>query len=392
MQLNLRSCGEGGKIGSTMRIESIEAHAVLVPLTTPTAFSTRSIKGREYVIVRIADEGGDSGIGYTYAGDSGGLWLQSGIEQLLAPRLQGRNIFAIEENWERIYRDLLLLGRRGALLRMLSAVDIALWDLLAKRARLPLRYMLGGSLDTVAAYASGGYYRPGDPCDNVAAELARYRERGFTDFKLKFGGLPLHEDLERVATARRTLEPTARLALDINNGWQTLEQAMRAMEALREYDIWWIEEPFPPDDIANHSLLAARSPIPIATGEIEATRWGFAQLINRHAAHILQPDACVAGGISEWRRITALAAGHDIPVIPHWHANLHAQLAAATPNCTTVEYFALSEGIYNFEQLVSNQLTVKDGHITLSQTPGIGVDLDWDAVSRHAIGTPTRAA
>ncbi len=372
-----------------MRIESIEAHAVLVPLATPTAFSTRSIKGREYVIVRIVDESGASGIGYTYAGDSGGLWLQIGIEQLLAPRLRGRSAFAIEESWEQIFRDLLLLGRRGALLRMLSAVDIALWDLLAKRARLPLRSLLGGSLDAVAAYASGGYYRPGDPCDNVTAELERYSELGFTDFKLKFGGLPLREDLERVATARRTLEPDNRLALDINNGWRTLEQAMEAIEALRQFDIWWIEEPFQPDDIANHARLAARSSIPIATGEIEATRWGFAQLVNQHAAHILQPDACVAGGISEWRRIAALAAGHDIPVIPHWHANLHAQLAAATPNCPTVEYFALSEGIYNFERLVANPLTVDDGQITLDQTPGIGIELDWVAVRNHAIAEAT---
>jgi L-alanine-DL-glutamate epimerase-like enolase superfamily enzyme len=375
-----------------MRIESVESHAVLIPLTTPTAFSTRRIKAREYVIVRIVDEDGAAGIGYTYAGDSGGLWLRSGIEELLAPRLQGRSVFAIEESWELIFRDLLLLGRRGALLRMLSAVDIALWDLLAKRAGLPLRNLLGGSLDTVSAYASGGYYRPGDPCENVVAELERYRELGFTDFKLKFGGLPLREDLERVATARRTLGPDARLALDINNGWRTLEQAMHALDALRQYDIWWIEEPFLPDDIANHALLAARSDIAIATGEIEATRWGFAQLVNQHAAHILQPDACVAGGISEWRRISALAAAHDIPVIPHWHANLHAQLAAATPNCAAVEYFAPREGIYNFEQLVTNPLMVEDGRITLDRTPGIGIELDWDAVSHHAITVTTLAA
>jgi L-alanine-DL-glutamate epimerase-like enolase superfamily enzyme len=375
-----------------MRIESLESHAVLIPLTTPTAFSTRRIKAREYVIVRIVDEDGASGIGYTYAGDSGGLWLRSGIEQLLGPRLQGRSVFAIEESWELIFRDLLLLGRRGALLRMLSAVDIALWDLLAKRAGLPLRNLLGGSLDTVSAYASGGYYRPGDPCENVVAELERYRELGFTDFKLKFGGLPLREDLERVATARRMLGPDARLALDINNGWRTLEQAMHALDALRQYDIWWIEEPFLPDDIANHALLAARSDIAIATGEIEATRWGFAQLVNQHAAHILQPDACVAGGISEWRRISALAAAHDIPVIPHWHANLHAQLAAATPNCAAVEYFAPREGIYNFEQLVTNPLMVEDGRITLDRTPGIGIELDWDAVSHHAITVTTLAA
>jgi L-alanine-DL-glutamate epimerase-like enolase superfamily enzyme len=375
-----------------MRIESIEARAVRVPLTRPTAFSTRSIEGREYVIVRIVDESGASGIGYTYAGDSGGLWLRSGIQQLLAPRLQDRSVFAIEESWERIFRDLLLLGRRGALLRMLSAVDIALWDLLAKRAGMPLRYLLGGSLDTVAAYASGGYYRPGDPCENVAAELERYRELGFTDFKLKFGGLPLQDDLERVATARRTLGPDARLAVDVNNGWQTIEQAMHAIEALHHYDIWWIEEPFLPDDLANHALLAARSPIPIATGEIEGTRWGFAQLVDQRAAHILQPDACVAGGISEWRRIAALAAAHDIPVAPHWHANLHAQLAAATPNCMTVEYFALSEEIYNFEELVTDPLVVEDGRIRLDQTPGIGVELDWDAVSQYGIAETSLAA
>ena len=166
---------------------------------------------------------------------------------------------------------------------------------------------------------------------------------------------------------------------------------MRAVEALRQFDIWWIEEPFPPDDIANHARLAARSPIPIATGELEATRWGFAQLVNHQAAHILQPDACVAGGISEWRRIAAHAAGHDIPVIPHWHANLHAQLAAATPNCIAVEYFALSEGIYNFEQLVTNPLAVEDARITLDQVPGIGVELDWDAVRDHAIAATTEA-
>jgi L-alanine-DL-glutamate epimerase-like enolase superfamily enzyme len=375
-----------------MRLESIEAEAVFVPLAAPTAFSTRELKGREYVIVRVVDQGGASGVGYTYAGDTGGLWLRNGIEELLAPRLRGRSIFAIEETWESIFRDLLLLGRRGALLRMLSAVEIAHWDLLAKRAGLPLRYLLGGSQDNVAAYASGGYYRPGDPCDNVAAELGRYQELGFTDFKLKFGGLPLEEDLERVATARRVLEPGARLALDINNGWQTLAQAMRAVEALRTFDIWWIEEPFLPDDVANHCRLAARSSIAIATGEIEATRWGFAQLLREHAAHILQPDACVAGGISEWRRIAALAAAHDIPVAPHWHANLHAQLAAATPSCITVEYFALDEGIYNFERLVANPLTIDNGRITLGDETGIGVELDWDAVARHAIAeTPTAA-
>jgi L-alanine-DL-glutamate epimerase-like enolase superfamily enzyme len=377
---------------ATVRIEAMEAHAVCLPLTTPTDFSTRHVKGHEYVIVRVVGDCGAEGIGYTYAGDSGARWLRSGVDELLAPRLVGHRVFDMEAHWDRIFSELLLLGRRGALLRILSAVDIALWDLYGKSAGAPLRTLLGGSEDVVAAYASGGYYRPGDACENVAAELIRYRQLGFTDFKLKFGGLPLDDDLARVDTARRVLAPTDRLALDVNNGWHTHEQASEAIRALEQYDIWWIEEPFPPDDIANHRLLAADSPIPIATGEIEATRWGFAELVEQRAAHILQPDACVAGGISEWRRIADAAAAHDLPVIPHWHANLHAQLAAATPNCPVVEYFALGEGIYNFEQLVRNPLRIEDGKITLDQVSGIGVLIDWEAVSRYSIESSDLAA
>ena len=375
-----------------MRIESIEAQAVSVPLSVPLAFSTRTVEERQYVIVRVVAETGLEGVGYTYAGDSGGLWLRDGIEQLLAPRLRGTSVLAIDDSWERIFRDLLLLGRRGAVVRMLSAVEIAVWDLTARNAGVPLRYLLGGAQDTVVAYASGGYYRTEDHRVNLTAEIERYRELGFTDFKLRFGGLPLREDLERVADARRALDPSARLAVDANNAWRTLREALEAIDALAQYDIWWVEEPFAPDDIANHALLTAHSPIPIATGEIEATRWGFGQLVDQCAATILQPDACVIGGISEWWRVASLAAEESIAVIPHWHANLHAQLAAATPNCPAVEYFALSEDSYNFERLVANPLTVADGRIVLDQTPGIGVEIDWEAVDWWSIPSSTRTS
>jgi L-alanine-DL-glutamate epimerase-like enolase superfamily enzyme len=140
-----------------MRIESIEADAVAIPLSAPTVFANRAVEERQYVIVRVVADTGLGGVGYTYAGGSGGLWLRDGIEQLLAPRLRGTSVLAIEESWEQIFGDLLLLGRRGAVLRMLSAVEIAVWDLFAKGAGVPLRYLLGGVQDTVPAYASGGY-------------------------------------------------------------------------------------------------------------------------------------------------------------------------------------------------------------------------------------------
>jgi hypothetical protein len=114
--------------------------------------------------------------------------------------------------------------------------------------------------------------------------------------------------------------------------------------------------------------------------------------VDQRAAVILQPDACAIGGISEWWRVASLAAEESIPVIPHWHANLHAQLAAATPNCPAVEYFALSEDIYNFERLVANPLTVIDGRIVLDQAAGIGVEIDWDAVDWWSIPSSTRTS
>ncbi len=194
--------------------------------------------------------------------------------------------------------------------------------------------MLGCTADQAPAYASGGYYYEGfDPLSEIEREFTHFLELGFTDFKLKFGRLALPQDLARVRRAREIVGPDARVALDLNNRWASLADSLPVLEALGEYDIWWIEEPFSPDGIESHRQLSARSAIPVATGEIEATRWAFADLLRQDAAHILQPDACVLGGISEWLDVARAAEAFACPLAPHWHANVHAPLVAA------VEYF-----------------------------------------------------
>lgn len=369
-----------------MRITGLRAAAIRIPLRVTTSFSTRRVDHRDYVLCWMETEEGVEGVGYTYAGNSGGQWLADAIDELIAPRLVGRDALAIEENWELIYRDLLLLGRRGGLLRALSAVDIAAWDVLGRATGMPLRRLLGGGRDRVPAYASGGYYRDGDPVEAVVGEMERYRALGFTRYKIKVGGLPLAGDVARVAAARETIGPDAELALDVNNGWRSSDEALRAIRAFEPYGIWWVEEPLSPDDVAGHADLVKRSPITIATGEIEATRWAFADLLRHRGADILQPDACVAGGVSEWMKIAHAAASFDRSVAPHWHANVHAQLAAATTNTLAVEYFALEEDIYNFEALLQRELVVEDGEIVLDDTPGIGIALDEEAVERYRLG------
>jgi L-alanine-DL-glutamate epimerase-like enolase superfamily enzyme len=368
-----------------VKVTGIDARAVRIPLAVETRFSTRAVPHRDYLLVRLTGEDGTEGFGYAYAGTTGGRWLCSAVDELIAPLLIGRDADDLSGNWEHVYRELLLLGRRGGLLRALSAVDIAGWDRLARSSALPLRRLLGGSQSEIPAYGSGGYYRPGDPAEVVTAQVERYTGLGFADVKIKVGGVPLADDVARVRAARAAIGEGGRLALDANNAWRNVADALHAIKAFADLDIWWIEEPLMPDDVAGHAELTRRSPIPIATGEIEATRWGFAQLIERRAAHVLQPDAGVAGGVTEWLQIAHAAAAFDIPIAPHWHANLHAQLAPAVTNCVAVEYFALDEDVYNFERLVRTPLSVENGRIILDERPGLGLEIDEAAVDRYSI-------
>jgi L-alanine-DL-glutamate epimerase-like enolase superfamily enzyme len=364
-------------------IAELRTTALRVPLRVETSFSTRAVRHRDYLLVELRDADGALGFGYCYAGTSGGRWLAAAVDDLVAPVLLGREVDDAEGNWDAVYRELLLLGRRGGLVRALSAVDIACWDLRARREGVPLWGLLGGSSEPLHAYASGGYYRPGDPVTQVAEEVARHRARGFRDYKMKVGGLPLEGDVARVAAAREALEPGARLALDANNAWTTVLEALRAAEAFAPYEIWWLEEPFLPDDVAGHAELARLAPMPIATGEIEATRWAFDELIRQEAAAILQADAGVCGGVTEWLRIAHAASEAGLELAPHWHANLHVQVGAAVQNLLTIEYFALDEDVFNFEALVTDPLAVDGGRIRPPEGPGLGFEFDRDAVARY---------
>ena len=310
--------------------------------------------------------------------------MANAAEGTLAPLLIGQPAGAIEAHWARMYQDALLVGRRGAVIRALSAIDIALWDLLAKRAGLPLYRLLGGHRSRVPAYFSGGYHREdGDVVEVVAAEAERAVAAGYDAMKIKVGFVPLRVDLQRIRAAREVLGPDRRLALDANNAWATAAEALPAVRAMDAYDPWWMEEPLGPDDVAGHARLASDLLTPIATGEIEATRWGFLALIQAGAADILQPDACVLGGVTEWVKVAHLAAAHGIPVAPHWNADIHTQLAAATPNCLVVEFFDVTEDVYNFDLVLAEHLAPEQGEIPVPDRPGVGLVLDERALERY---------
>lgn len=290
----------------------------------------------------------------------------------------------VEGLWEEMYNEALLHGRTGSVMRALSALDIALWDLNARSANLPLHRYLGcWTLESVPAYASGGYYLEGKTPQHLADEFSSYVQQGFTAVKMKVGRLTPSEEEARIRAVRQAIGPEVHLMLDANNAWSDLPTALLYCKRYENYCPYWIEEPFSPDDLENHSRLSTSCSINVATGEIEAGRWRFKEILDKRAAVVLQADAAVCGGISEWRRIAQTAASYGVTMCPHWLHELHAHLVASAPNARYVEYFPDSQ-VLNFRKLVNRQMEIKQGRLVLLQTPGLGFEFDEAAIRKYA--------
>jgi L-alanine-DL-glutamate epimerase-like enolase superfamily enzyme len=364
------------------KVDVLEARTVAVPLANPTSFARRTVTDRYYTLVR-ARAGDCEGIGFTYAGSIGGPIVTGSVRELLAPKVVGEDSHRVKGIWEDLYQELILQGRAGSVMRAVSAVDIALWDLNARLSGLPLWKYLGAVETTsVPAYASGGYYLDGKTADDLAAEMASYVGLGFRAVKLKIGRAGPKEDAARVAAVREAVGPDVRVMLDANNAWRDLPTALEAVRRLEPFDPYWIEEPFGPDDIDNHARLARATPVTIATGEIEVGRWRHLQLLQAGAAAILQTDAAVCGGITEFQRIASTADSFGVTMAPHWFHDLHVHLVASTPNARLVEFFPDAK-VFNFRELVDTQLEVGDGGaLLLPQAPGLGFGFSEPALER----------
>jgi L-alanine-DL-glutamate epimerase-like enolase superfamily enzyme len=369
-----------------LRVSAVEARTVSIPLRKPLAFSTRYVARRDYTIVRVRTSDGVEGFGYCYCGNRAGPLVTQFVRELLREHVLGADPLATETVWTNMYRDAILLGRCGAAVRAMSAVDVALWDIIGKATGLPLHRLLGGpKTGRVPCYASGGYYWEGvDACEFIAEELAGYVDAGFTAVKIKVGRLPLDQEIKRARAAREAIGPNVILMMDANNAWPDAAAAIPAIEALAEVNPFWIEEPLMPDDRRGHATIRRRVSVPIATGEIEATRWGFGELLQLDAVDMLQPDATVLGGITEFRKVAGMAAGRNIPLYPHWMHHLHTSLVASVPNAVMVEFFT-DRSVLNLGEVLEDEIQADDGTLPVPQEPGTGVRFDVKALDHFAV-------
>jgi L-alanine-DL-glutamate epimerase-like enolase superfamily enzyme len=359
-------------------------------------------ESRAGLLVEIETDGGVTGIGE--AGVGGGA-TQSVIEKQLRPMLLGEDPLLIEGLWQKMYARTRQFGRRGIVINALSGIDIALWDIAGKVAKLPVYRLLGACRDRVEAYASGGFYQEGKSVGDLAGEAEGYRARGFRGMKMKIGRNPStqthlrhlvansqmcevepEEDIARVAAVRKALGPRAKLMVDVNCAWSP-SVAVEMGRALEPYKLYWIEEPVATDDIDGSARVADALATAIAGYETEIGLYGFRELIERGAVDIVQPDIAWSGGFSECRRIAAFAQAHHRMVAPHAFASavtlaasLH--LLASIPNGLVLEFDQNPNGLR--DELLKEPIRIDgEGMIRLPERPGLGIELDPAAVERY---------
>ncbi len=368
-----------------MRISEIEAFAISIPLRAVVSDAVRRITHRDHFVVRIATDDGLHGTGFTLGYDSS-LAMVSMMETIFRPILAGADALESEHLWAEMYRQSIQAGRRGAALRAISAIDIALWDLRGKRAKLPVMELLGVHSKRLRCYATGGYYREGQTIDELVKEYEHYAAEGFSAVKLKVGKLGARQDAARLQAVRKALGEDVDILLDANGGWPDAPTAIAAMRRLEEFRPFWIEEPVRADNLAAMARIAEALDTPVATGELEATRWAFADLLERRAADILQPDATVVGGVGEWLKVAHMASAFDVPISPHYNWDIHVQLLATIPNGQFIEYFVRSSEVKVFDEVLENPIRPVQGWIEPRAEPGFGLIFRAEKLNEYRIG------
>ena len=354
-------------------IRQVQADHYRIPLPVVLSDSTHgSIPAFELVTVRVRDAEGAEGAGYTYTVGAGGAAIHALLARDLAPRLAGREAERIEEIWQAMWWALHYGGRGGAQVLALSAVDIALWDLRAKRQRAPLWRVLGGFDPRVPCYAGG--IDLDFTLDALLKQTDENLNRGFRAIKMKVGRSSLHDDVARVSAMRRHLGPEFPLMVDANMRW-SVDDAIRAARALAPTTPVWLEEPTIPDDVPGHARIVREGGLPIAAGENLRTLHEFRALIAAGGVTYPEPDVTNCGGVTVFMKICHLAEAFNLPVTSHGAHDVTVHLLAAAPNRSYLEAHG-----FGLDRYIAEPLVLEDGLALAPDRPGHGIEFDWKAL------------
>lgn len=344
----------------------------LGPLARPYRNSILTTSRRHLAFCHVDTDEGVTGTSFV----SGAHFVAGPLRE----RVLGEDPLNAARLWHRMFTGWRKPYAKGDAIAAIGSLDNALWDLRGRLLGQPVYRLLGGFRDRVPAYAAGGYYEDGKSPADLGEEMARFVEAGYRAVKMKVGGAPFRIDVERVRAAREAVGPEVQLMVDANNAW-TAAEAIRFGRAVEGHDISWFEEPCWPDDLEGAAEVCRVLDMPVASGEIEFTRWGCRDLIERRAADIVQADPQTAGGLTEWVRIAALASAHHVPVAPHGNQYLGGHAVAAVDNGLIVESYARLQA---WQDDYLAPIRLEEGEIVLPQTPGLGLEIDEAALRSAA--------
>jgi L-alanine-DL-glutamate epimerase-like enolase superfamily enzyme len=352
------------------RIAAIESGFYRIPLPVVLTDSMHGVmRAFELNTVRVRDAEGAEGTGYTFTVGRNGAAVDAVLQREFPEIMAGEEADHIERLWLKAWWALHYGGRGGPTVLALSAFDMALWDLKARRVGLPLWNLLGGYDPRVPCYAGG------IDLDLPLPDLLRQTDgnlaKGFRAIKMKVGRSRLAEDVERVKAMRERLGDGFPLMVDANMKWG-VEEAIRAARALQPFDLTWLEEPTIPDDPAGHARILQAGGIPIAAGENLRSLWEFKQYVASGAVSFPEPDVTNCGGVTPFMKIARLAEAFNLPVTSHGAHDVTVHLLAACPNRSYLEAHG-----FGLERYIAEPLKIEDGVAIAPDRPGHGITFDW---------------
>ncbi|HEX6318916.1 MAG TPA: mandelate racemase/muconate lactonizing enzyme family protein [Burkholderiales bacterium] len=371
-----------------MKITRVEAYALRAPAPARPHWTSHFIvpTANELLVRLYTDEGIDgfglatsyTQIDYVLKAVKGGIFDLVVGEDPTAPERLYRKLFELTTSKAASSKG----WSREAVIRVSAAVDIAAWDIVGKRAGLPLYRLFGGFRDEVPAYVTCGYYRDNKDNAELRDEVQRLVDQGHTGFKAKAGGIPLAEDIERLGVMREVIGAGCDFMVDPNRAWD-LDTAIEAARLLEPLNPRWLEEPVRwEDDRRMLKLLAQTTRIPLSAGESELTSYACRALLEEQAIRILQFDCTLMGGFTEGRKLAALCELNHVQVAPHHDCFLHAHIVASSPAGCIVEAFTDPERDPLQAELFENPPAIRKGTLKLNQEPGLGLTLSPRALAK----------
>lgn len=385
-----------------MRITAVKSHVLSHELPQELGYSQQFYRARSAHLVEVQTDQGVTGWGECFGPGNVALANKTIVEQVIAPMVAGENPLEREFLWHKIYNLLRDHGQKGMPIQALSGVDIALWDIAAKVAGLPLYRLIGGKCrEEIPAYGYGMMLRRDENLEEIfAEEAAEIESQGFSAVKMKVG-LGRERDVKLAQAVRAALRDETRFMVDANHCYTTAD-ALYVGRALEELGAYWFEEPVAPEDRDGYRYLREKLDINIASGEAEFTRWGWRDLLRVGGIDIAQPEVCGLGGVSEYLKVLALAHSEFVPVVNHvWGSavavavNLH--LLTAMPDLpgglhpfTPMLEYDTTPNLFRDELAtepldLARQIRENAGRVRAPETPGIGVEPDREFLAKYRV-------